>query len=78
MLADKGIMPSSQRKANAHRKDTPSPAYLKERMRKVIETSISGIKGLFLSKLHAVTFQGFLIKILLFLLAFQINKAFLN
>lgn len=77
MLADDRIELYSQRKANAHRKDTPSLAYLKERMRKVIETSISGIKGLFLRKIHAVTFQGFLIKILLFLLAFQINKAFL-
>lgn len=77
MLADEGIKLYPQRKANAHRKDTPSLAYLKERMRKVIETSISGIKGLFLRKIHAVTFRGFLIKILLFLLAFQINKAFL-
>jgi hypothetical protein len=77
MLADDRIKLYSQRKANAHRKDTPSLAYLKEHMRKVIETSISGIKGLFLRKIHAVTFQGFLIKILLFLLAFQINKAFL-
>ncbi|ACE05702.1 hypothetical protein Aasi_0261 [Candidatus Amoebophilus asiaticus 5a2] len=77
MLADDRIKLYSQRKSNAHRKDTPSLAYLKERMRKVIETSISGIKGLFLKKIHAVTFQGFLIKILLFLLAFQINKAFL-
>ena len=78
MLADEGIMLYSQRKVNAHRKDTPCVAYLKERMRKVIETSISGIKGLFLRKIHAVTFRGFLIKILLFLLAFQINKAFFN
>ena len=77
MLADEGIKLYSQRKANAHRKDSPCLAYLKERMRKIIETSISGIKGLFLRKIHAVTFQGFLIKILLFLLAFQINKAFI-
>jgi len=78
MLADEGIMIYSQRKANAHRKDTPCLAYLKECMRKVIETSISGIKGLFLRKFHALTFKGFLIKIILFLLAFQINKALLD
>ena len=77
MLADECIKLYSQRKVNAHRKDAPSLAYLKERMRKVIETSISGIKGLFLRKIHAVTFRGFLFKILLFLLAFLINKAFL-
>jgi len=47
-------------------------------MRKVIETSISGIKVLFLRKIHVVTFKGFLIKILLFLLAFQIKKAILK
>jgi len=78
MLADEQIKLYSQRKANAHRKDTSCLAYLKEQTRKIIETSISGIKALFLSKIHAVTFRGFLIKILLFLLAFQINKAFLN
>ena len=67
----------SQRKSNAKRKDTPSMAFLKERMRKRIETSISHIKGLFLRKIHAVTFRGFLIKVILFLLAFQLHTLYL-
>jgi uncharacterized membrane protein len=43
-------------------------------MRKGIETACSSIKALFLRKIHAVTFKGFLIKLLLFLLAFTLNK----
>jgi hypothetical protein len=78
MLADERIQLRSQRKANAHRKDDSWLAYMKERMRKIIETSISGIKSLFLRKIHAVTLRGFLIKVLLFLLAFQLNKALLD
>jgi len=78
MLVDEVIKLYSERKVNAHRKDTPWLVYLKERMRKVIETSISGIKGPFLRKIHGVTFKGFLIKILLFLIALQINKALIN
>lgn len=76
MLADQGIQLKSLRKENSHRKDAPWFAYLKGVIRKRIETSISGIKALFLSKIHAVTVRGFLIKVLLFLLAFQLNKAF--
>ena len=43
-------------------------------MRKGIETSFSMIKALFLRKIHAVTFKGFLIKIMLFIVAFTFNK----
>jgi hypothetical protein len=75
MLADEGIQLRSQRKANSLRKDHPWVSFLKERMRKNIETSISGIKRLFLRTIHALTFRGFLIKILL--LAFQLDKALL-
>jgi hypothetical protein len=78
MLAQEGIKLRSQRKSNSLRKDQPWVAFIKERMRKIIETSISGIKGLFLRTIHAVTLRGFLIKILLFLLAFQLDKALLN
>jgi hypothetical protein len=75
MLAQEGIILRSQRKSNAHRKDSLFLAYLKEQVRKRIETTISCIKGLFLRKLHAVTLKGFLIKVVLFLLAFQLDKA---
>ena len=36
-------------------------------MRKGIETTFSLIKGLFLRKIHAVTFKGFLLKIVMFI-----------
>lgn len=43
-------------------------------MRKGIETTFSMTKGLFLRKIHAVTFKGFLLKIVMFIVAFTFNK----
>ncbi|QKJ33100.1 IS982 family transposase [Mucilaginibacter mali] len=62
------------RKSNAKRKDSASAAFIKEYMRKRVETTISEIKGLFLRKIHAVTFKGWLLKITLFIFAFTLNK----
>ncbi len=63
-----------QRKSNSKRKDEPWIRFLKEYSRKRIETSFSDIKNLFLRKIHAVTFKGFLLKILMFIVAFTFNK----
>ena len=63
-----------QRKSNSKRKDEPWIRFLKEHSRKRIETTFSEIKNLFLRKIHAVTFKGFLLKILLFIVAFTFNK----
>ena len=63
-----------QRKSNSTRKDEPWIRFIKEYMRKGIETSFSEIKALFLRKIHAVTFKGFLIKLVMFILAFTLNK----
>jgi hypothetical protein len=63
-----------QRKRNSLRKDEPWIRFIKEQMRKRIETSFSEIKALFLRKIHAVTFKGFLIKLIMFILAFTLNK----
>jgi hypothetical protein len=63
-----------QRKSNALRKDEPWIRFIKEYMRKGIETAFSEIKALFLRKIHAVTFKGFLIKLVMFILAFTLNK----
>lgn len=63
-----------QRKSNAKRKDEPWIRFIKEYMRKTIETTFSEIKALFLRKIHAVTFKGFLIKLVMFMLAFTLNK----
>src|SRR5919107_942515 len=59
-----------QRKSNSKRKDEPWIRFLKEHMRKGIETTFSMLKGLFLRKIHAVTFAGFLLKILMFIVAY--------
>jgi Transposase DDE domain len=63
-----------QRKSNARRKDEPWIRFLKEQMRKGIETTFSMLKGLFLRKIHAVTFKGFLLKIIMFIVAYTFNK----
>ena len=63
-----------QRKSNSKRKDEPWIRFLKEHMRKGIETTFSLLKGLFLKKIHAVTFKGFLLKIVMFIVGFTFNK----
>lgn len=63
-----------QRKTNSKRKDEPHIVFLKQFMRKKIETAFSEIKALFLRKIHAVTFKGFLLKIMLFIVATTLNK----
>ncbi len=63
-----------QRKSNSLRKDEPWIRFIKEQMRKGIETAFSEIKALFLRKIHVVTFQGFLLKLEMFILAFTFNK----
>ena len=62
------------RKSNSKRKDTPTEAKIKKHYRKRIETTFSEITNYFPKKIHAVTPKGFLIKILLFLLAFVFEK----
>ena len=56
------------------RKDEPWIIFLKEYSRKRIETSFSEIKNLFLRKIHSVTFKGFLLKLLMFIVAFTFNR----
>ena len=63
-----------QRKSNSKRKDEPWIRFLKEHMRKGIETTFSMLKGLFLRKIHAITFKGFLLKLVMFIVGFTFNK----
>lgn len=62
------------RKGNSKRKDKPWIVFIKDYMRKRIETTFSEIKALFLKKIHAVTFSGFLLKITLFVFALTLKK----
>lgn len=61
------------RKSNATRKDEPWQAFLKNHFRKRIETTFSGISNCFPKKIHAVTPQGFILKIILFIFAYTLN-----
>lgn len=74
LLENDQIALKVHRKANSKRKDSASAAFIKEYMRKRVETTISEIKGLFLRKIHAVTFRGWILKISLFIFAFTLNK----
>ena len=66
------------RKANSKRIREPWLEIYKSLMRKYIETTIGEISKLFPKKIHAINLNGFLLKIALFLFAFQIDKAFIQ
>ena len=74
MMDADGVKMMVHRKRNSKRPDTPDVAHIKNCMRKRIETTFSEVKALFLRKVHAVTFKGFLIKVLLFIMATTLNK----
>ena len=74
--ADENVALLVQRKSNSKRKDEPYQAFLKEHMRKAVETEFSVLTALMPSTIHAVTFQAFQIKLLAFNVDFGINKAF--
>jgi len=65
------------RKANSKRGREPWLEIHKSLARKYIETTIGEISKLFPKKIHATNLNGFLLKIALFLFAFQIDKAFI-
>lgn len=58
------------RRSNSKRVDDPHTQYLKEQMRKGIETTFSEIKARMLRHIHAVTPQGFFLKVALFVIAY--------
>ena len=63
-----------QRRSNAKRKDESWIRFIKEQMRKGIETTFSETKALFLRTIHAVIFKEFLLKLILFIFAITLNK----
>ncbi|WP_223255405.1 IS982 family transposase [Flavobacterium sp. LM4] len=74
-LERKAILLKIQRKSNSKRNDTLEQKREKLKMRKRVETTISDIKKLFPRTIHAVTLQGFIIKLTLFVFALQLNKS---
>lgn len=70
ILQEQGVSFRTQRRSNSVRKDEPWMVFLKEQMRKGIETTFSQIKAKMLRHIHAVTQQGFMIKVALFVIAY--------
>ena len=78
LLEAQGIRLQVPRKNNSKKSIEPFLETYKQLMRKRIETVFGEISKLFPKKIHATTLDGFLLKISLFLFAFQIEKAFIN
>ena len=65
------------RKKNSQRQDKPWVEYIKQSTRHYIETVFSAIPSLFPKSIHAVTYEGFLLKVQAFILAFTLKQAFI-
>ncbi len=74
LFAAEGIVAKVARKRNSKRSDEPHESFLKHFMRKQIETEFSQIKAKMLRSIHAVTKEGFLLKVALFVIAFAFEK----
>ncbi len=78
LLAEKELRLQVPRKSNCQRAGEPWLELHKSLVRKYIETTIWEISKLFPKKIHATDLDGFLLKIALFLFAYQIDKAFIQ
>lgn len=82
-IAEDDLLHTSQigfkvmRKKNSKRKDEPWNQYIKQSTRHYIETVFSSVTSLFPKSIHAVTYQGFLLKIQAFIFAFTLKQAFI-
>ena len=72
-----GISLQVMRKRNSQRPDAPWVAYIKQCTRHYIETVFSGITSRFPKSIHAVTIDGFLLKVATFIVAFTLEAAFI-
>ena len=62
------------RKSNSKRKREPYQEFLIESMRKRVETTFSEISTLLPKKIHAVTDSGVILKVIMFLFSYTLNK----
>ena len=74
LFAQELILLKTQRKSNSKRPDNKQQVKQKLKMRKRVEATISDIKKMFPRTIHAVTLNGFLVKLILFVFALQISK----
>jgi Transposase DDE domain len=65
------------RKKNSRRPDEPWIAYIKQHLRHPIETLFSQITQRFPKSIHAVTIDGFLMKILASIMVYTLESAFI-
>jgi hypothetical protein len=66
------------RKKNSRRRDRPWVAYIKQHLRHPIETLFSQITQRFPKSIHAVTMDGFLLKVAAFIMVFTLESAFIS
>ncbi len=64
----------ADRRTNATRQHSGCIQYLQSILRKRIETTFSQITNMFPRKIHAVTKQGFLLKLVIFIVSFSIEQ----
>ncbi len=69
LLAELDIHLSPMRKKNSQRMPPPWERFLQARHRKLVETAASNVERLLPKHIHAVTPQGFELKVVLFILA---------
>ncbi len=69
LLAELDIHLSPMRKKNSKRMPPPWEQFLQARQRKLVETAASNVERLLPKHIHAVTSQGFELKVVLFILA---------
>jgi len=74
MLGDDGISLLAARKKNAKKKHEPWLEYIISNQRKRIETAFSDIVKYFPKSIHAVTCNGFLIKLIAFIFGYTLDK----
>ena len=72
-----GINLRIARKSNSKMPHEPWQNFLISDSRKRIETTFSQISSMFPKRIHAVTTDGFLMKVILFIFVFTINEKFL-
>ena len=68
------IQLKAQRKSNSKRQDSKQQAKLKSSMRKKVETHISNISKYQPKSIHATSTKGFILKVALFIYAYQVQK----
>ncbi len=78
LLQDHDVRLLVGRKANSNRRDAPAMYDYKQWLRRRIETVFGEIAKLFPKKIHATTLSGFVLKVTLFLFAYQVDKAFIQ